>query len=496
MPTDNFKKYLTTEVLSEQRTITYRLLARALRVHVNAAKCMLYEFYEEEIRRKPGSVYATYLISGVKKVDSVPLHNGVNGHDADNEDDAMPPSSPPPFTSSMLDPSEPASQRASNNQVHSAAKAITLAREEQMDSIRQGYQTISCVHIYSLSPGRIPDINSLSDTGRSLYSDYFSKEDPITHSKDFGVITNSQVRRRKGKRPVLPDPPVVSQPDTKASNHKEMQPAAVAKDSSLRTKEQSESKRPESSDKTTSALLGAKTPALKRDSSDFFKQAFGSGKSKNKQPVSATSSQKKEGAPQEDAKMFSDNDDDAQSNDSALFLDTGKRRTSHKRSSAEADESTEVRKDKAAKLRKMMDSDDEEEQAVPKVEEGAGLSQDKAEANDDESEEKGAAWSESETESTSAAPAAPLEKGRRRGKRKVMKKRTTKDEEGYLVTKEEAVWESFSESEPDPIPAKAKASIPAKSSQMKSKISNTPVASAPTAKGKGKPDIMKFFGKK
>lgn len=59
-----------------------------------------------------------------------------------------------------------------------------------------------------------------------------------------------------------------------------------------------------------------------------------------------------------------------------------------------------------------------------------------------------------------------VQNGRRRGKRRVMKKKTVKDEEGYLgeqspsrssniglqskVTKEEAVWESFSEDEPEP----------------------------------------------
>ena len=40
--------------------------------------------------------------------------------------------------------------------------------------------------------------------------------------------------------------------------------------------------------------------------------------------------------------------------------------------------------------------------------------------------------------------------GRRRGRRKVTKKKTTKDAEGYLVTREEQVWESFSEDETAP----------------------------------------------
>ena len=62
--------------------------------------------------------------------------------------------------------------------------------------------------------------------------------------------------------------------------------------------------------------------------------------------------------------------------------------------------------------------------------------------------------------------------GRRRGRRRVMKKKKVQDEEGYLgmrldlgccpsltcaVTREEAVWESFSEAEPEPKKAKAPA---------------------------------------
>jgi DNA polymerase delta subunit 3 len=89
--------------------------------------------------------------------------------------------------------------------------------------------------------------------------------------------------------------------------------------------------------------------------------------------------------------------------------------------------------------------------------------------------------------------------GRRRGRRKVMKKKTVKDEDGYLgkhlqisvltpcisreaVTKEEAVWESFSEAEPEPKKPKA---VP---------------KAAPMAKGKkmgkqGQGSIASFFKK-
>lgn len=73
--------------------------------------------------------------------------------------------------------------------------------------------------------------------------------------------------------------------------------------------------------------------------------------------------------------------------------------------------------------------------------------------------------------------------GRRRGRRRVMKKKVTKDAEGYLVTKEEPAWESFSEDEPAPAPKRTK----------------LPSASAPVSKGtakKGQGNITNFFGKR
>jgi len=78
--------------------------------------------------------------------------------------------------------------------------------------------------------------------------------------------------------------------------------------------------------------------------------------------------------------------------------------------------------------------------------------------------------------------------GRRRGRRKVIKKKTIKDEEGYLVTKEEAAWESFSEDEPAPAPkAKTPSSIASSSAPGRAKKTN----------GRpGQGNIMSFFGKK
>jgi DNA polymerase delta subunit 3 len=72
--------------------------------------------------------------------------------------------------------------------------------------------------------------------------------------------------------------------------------------------------------------------------------------------------------------------------------------------------------------------------------------------------------------------------GRRRGRRKVKKARTVRDEKGYLETKFEEVWESFSEDEPEPV-------------KKKEAFKKAPVKKAPAGK-KGQGSIMSFFGKK
>ncbi|KAL9639576.1 MAG: hypothetical protein Q9164_000853 [Protoblastenia rupestris] len=87
---------------------------------------------------------------------------------------------------------------------------------------------------------------------------------------------------------------------------------------------------------------------------------------------------------------------------------------------------------------------------------------------------------------TSPVLADEIQRGRRRGRRKVMKKKTIKDDEGYLVTKEEPAWESFSED--DSATAKEKILFSSALSTGKSKKG-----------GGGRPgqgNIMSFFGKK
>jgi DNA polymerase delta subunit 3 len=132
------RTYLATQIHSEQATVSYRTVARALKVHVNTAKRILYEFHALENGKKPNSVHATYLLAGTKKIDEPPVAtNGhVNGTDADDE---PMPSSPPPFTSSMLQSSQQDVDSEQPQHEMIPVKTVTLVREESLEGVHCPY---------------------------------------------------------------------------------------------------------------------------------------------------------------------------------------------------------------------------------------------------------------------------------------------------------------------------------------------------------------------
>lgn len=55
-------------MLTHDQQVSYRTLSRALRVHANRAKQMLYDFHTTQNNKKPNSLHATYLITGTQSV--------------------------------------------------------------------------------------------------------------------------------------------------------------------------------------------------------------------------------------------------------------------------------------------------------------------------------------------------------------------------------------------------------------------------------------------
>ncbi|EME41048.1 hypothetical protein DOTSEDRAFT_74551 [Dothistroma septosporum NZE10] len=454
----DYSTWLATNVLNEQQNVSYRNLSRALRVHSNLAKQMLYEFHRKQNSKKPGCVHATYVITGTKRPTQT---NGV--HSQDDGGDSIMRSSPPLPGSSM-----PQSQDEAP--VPTSTRSIMLVKAEHLDQAKELFEHISGIHIYSLQAGGLSDVQVLTECNRKVQTGYAS-EDPLKEWKQYGTIQNPSVRRRTRKNGPPPAAASVAKPEVVKAK---AAATAAAKTSAAEVKA---AVKPPLKSETLNDAKGAHSKpvgSMKSQASTIFKSfAKGAAKPKktNSQGSSAAASPAALPSPAapaedgtEDVPMTDFSDDDVDDIGTNLLGE-------------EPDEVKEptgpTRKERKAALEALMDEEDEPmkdaEAPVAAEEEEAELDEgaiDKPEAEEEPKEN------------------VTVENGRRRGRRRVMKKKTVKDEEGYLVTREEAAWESFSEDEPAPKKAKMSASAPSKTMAKKG--------------GAGKPagNIMSFFKKK
>ncbi|KAJ5558437.1 hypothetical protein N7461_002409 [Penicillium sp. DV-2018c] len=421
------KLYLAENVLNERRPVTYRSLSRALKVHANRAKHMLFEFHRNENAKKPQTVHATYVISGIQKA---PEPAPTNGR-ADDEDETM--RSSPDLPSSMP-----------NKDTDSASirtASIVLVREEDLEAL--------------------PDLNALVDANREIASTH-AQEDPLECGKQWGMIQNRNVKRRAGARPPPAAAPATKVPAAEASKplkpstestvpaKRPFQKDAPAKAESTKS-EEPKSKPSSAANSQTSSKPSGKTAPAKQKGSLF--SSFAKAKPKAKAPTPAESAT---ASASED--VVFDDASEGEEEPKELFPNST--------DAAAAAANREQRKEREERLKKMMEDDEDEadDEEMPDA--------------DEEPREPTPVEQPPPSKPAELKEEVTVQGGRRRGKRQVMKKKTVKDEEGYLVTREEATWESFSEDEPAP----------------KKKPVNVPKAKAGKATGQG--NIMSFFGKK
>ncbi|TVY43253.1 DNA polymerase delta subunit [Lachnellula subtilissima] len=391
----DYRSYLAASILTEDKVVTYRLLSRALKVHVNAAKEMLYDFHSQQNAKKPRAVHATYLVSGTKRKETPVVTNG--GAKKDGEDDYM--QSSPFMSSSVPQPEEDTGE--------TSVLTISLVREEELDDLRSQYEKISAIHIYSLEPHPLKLIN-LGSTGTFRCNPRNAKNSaplktpsnppPNTPEDHLQQPLPSQQRSQQ----LNPNPPRPKNPLIPTSN---------ANDFFGKGKEKA---KPAATSKSSSKESTPNPPTLKKESSSIFK-SFAKAKPKPKTEEVAD----------EPMKDVSDDEEETY--------------VPPPPSKEIVDSDRKSRKEREAVLKKMMEEDDDDEEpavASPEVvEEEELIEEPKPKAESEEKEE-----------------APVVSGGRRRGRRRVMKKKTVKDDEGYLVTKEEMAWESFSEDEPAPAP--------------------------------------------
>ncbi|MCJ1265569.1 hypothetical protein MMC22_005449 [Lobaria immixta] len=431
---------------------------------------LLYEFYHHQNSRKPGSVHATYLVSGTQAKFGETSATAIS--EANFEDANLQSS---PFMSSSIPLGDDAEEQLS-------VKVIALVREQDLEVAKAKYQDISSIHIYSLGPSNIKSLQILSDCNREISEEY-AKEDSSAFGMQYGIIQNIRVKtqRRTGQRPalVLPVSTNIQQKNTAINNSEAAGGSKSKTDENVDEKfsytkasSQAEVKPAVKSQppRKTEKKAASKVSNLKREQSDIFKSFSNpkprlnrenTGNSAGTSSAIATAHSQESSSAHDDEPM-KDASEDEQMEDLINEVKVGAKPSNSK-------------SEREERLRKMMDDEDEVMEDV--IGEPGHLS---AGSQQSASIDKNEPFQEPSPE-----PQVVVSGGRRRGRRKIMKKKTLKDDEGYLVTKEEPAWESFSEDEP--VARKDRA----------------PASNAPSSgKGKrvgGKPgqgNIMSFFGKK
>ncbi|KAF2829352.1 hypothetical protein CC86DRAFT_444450 [Ophiobolus disseminans] len=459
MAEERSRDYLAARVLTEGQPVTYRLLSRAIKVDVNTAKWMLFDFHKQQNAKKSNTVHATYLITGKKRSeDDESKHtNGVNGRDGDDTNMRS-----SPFMSSMPEPEEDSDE---SDEEPVKQTTILLVREEQLQETRAEFDEESSIHIYSLEPGPIENLSILATCNYEVATGY-ADEDPMERWKTYGSIHNPHIKRRTrkfGPPPAASTSKAAAKPATKpaakpsaATQSKAKETAAPARRGSASEDNASGRSTPRSSAGTsTLKRADSKSGAKKSQTAGDLFKSFAKSKPKAKD---ADRSQESTPAPVEDEPMQGMSEDEGDVEDEPdVKVDEEKKEAAR-----------QARDARQEKLRKMMEDDDEDMPDAP---------------TDGESQPEPTPAASADISEPAETETVTVENGRRRGRRRVMKKKKVKDEDGYLVTKEEAVWESFSEDEPQP-----------------KRLKPAPTKAASSAKGKpagkkGQGSIASFFKK-
>ncbi|KAG0129555.1 DNA polymerase subunit Cdc27 [Tuber indicum] len=382
---------------------------------------MLFEFHRCH-KKKNESIYATYIITGERKV----IEEA--GGDEDEDEDM----SGSPFE---ITPRE-------KKEKFRYQKIVKLVGEERLEEVKAEIENIKTVHVYSLGPSRIRDLCVLSACSERVRSE-FVYEDEQAAGRVYGMIVNHLAI--KAPRPIRPPvrPHAMAIPTASKANEKagtkEKAEAKSNPDTKTKAKHEPETKiekkpapaQMKRSQSTTKAAQKRQGP-----SNLFTSWSNAANKKAESNPSSTAHSPKTE---EVSVRMDLDSEEESDSEPTLL---------------RDAAEDARKRREKYDELTKMMEMSDDDEDIKPKPK--RRVKEEVSEEEEEEAEE----IQEVETPPESKPVELPAgsvvnavtEGGRRRGRRKVNKKVQVKDEDGYLVTKFEPAWESFSEEEPVPKP--------------------------------------------
>src|SRR4051812_29415234 len=112
---------------------------------------MLFDFHQKQNAKKPGSVHATYLITGTRLP---PKSQQPNHAESQDSEDAVMQSSPPI-------PNSSAPQDTEDDIEPTPIRSILIVKEEHLQKAKATFEQITVIHMYSLAAGGLSDLNSL-----------------------------------------------------------------------------------------------------------------------------------------------------------------------------------------------------------------------------------------------------------------------------------------------------------------------------------------------
>lgn len=434
-----YMENLSEWLLEEGRVVTYKFLARSLKLHVNVAKQMLFNFRAEN----KAEVTTVYLVSGVVKTgEGVPPHT-----------------------------------------------KVSLVKEDELEAIEKEMSTVHSKHIYSLQKAESPvTFTALYATDVEVF-----KEDPINCGSSFSSIKNRAAVPKEDTRPKVSIPSKEEKKTEivkKENVKKEIPKKSALEEAFSKSKKPSPVKNEVKKDDgvKNSSAGKVKKPQQGQLANMFAKQASKPKVEKVKDEEKIEEKENIANEKIEDEASVKEEVKQERLNDKPILSELNSKKSPSKSKSPVKPVKKTNKKEDDSKKRKRIQvlSDSEESGGEEDVEEKPAV------LEEEETGPPATALIESDDEEI--VPATPkAEPSARPGRRRVKKlvNKTYVDDEGFMVTKK--VYESGSETDEEP-PAPEEKPVKKSPVKVEAPAAKKPKLGAPG--GKAQPGIMNFFKKK
>lgn len=509
----------------DKKLVTYRLLSRELRIHVDEAKKALDSFFESH--RDKSDLDATYLLIGR----ATASHSQANGSAEDKQDDDDKLEGPSSTASSSSAPSRSyldtrITQRQTDIDV--SRQVIRLVPADQLEEAKATFDQVTSCHIYSISPGRLRDAAQLTAVQHDLHTQqkYVDAWQETNRGADLGVIINTSIKDSYDPSKSVPSLGAPSAPAVPPASKDAKQTKANAVKTEV--KEESDSKASSTAAASKSATPAASTgsggkkggldwsrakpkESEKKAAATVKKEAPSSVSSNSKRPSARKALLGSDDEDDEDDRngrkpiVLDDDDDedddkpeklgyaDDESDDGDIKMADPVRGAAPRGTGKRADARSQTKAQEAAQrkeLEAMMDDDDDDNDFS--IVEPSGTSGTKKTGSgkdlDPDVEMADSTVTDTMNGTDNAAPKRRVRKKRKIGSKKVR----TKDERGYTVTKTVDEYESYSSEESDaPVVVGSKrgagAAKPKQAAEARSESTSASASPAPSAPAKSTP---------